>query len=356
MNVYLDNIVFSLQSCGGISVVWSELIKGMADRLGASGLHLISGEACRGNMFAGRYDAPVVPLENRLLERYRDVRLGEREPFIFHSSYYRLCRDRHALNVTTVHDFTYEYFVRGVPRWVHIGQKHRAIRQSDAIICISENTKRDLLKLLPGVDGRKVHVVYNGVSDDYRVLPAAERAEVPFRDYVLFVGSRVGYKNFGLAARAVAASGRDLVIVGSPLTAEEEAFLHGLFPEPGRVHAVGHVTNGELNALYNGAYALLYPSLYEGFGIPVLEAQRAGCPVIACRASSIPEVIGDTPLLMSTPTEAEAGRCLSALEDPALRAEVVRNGLQNAQRFSWEKMCDAVLHVYEEVWRARGVR
>lgn len=184
MNVYLDNIVFSLQSCGGISVVWSELIKGMADRLGASGLHLISGEACRGNMFAGRYDAPVVPLESRLLERYRDVRLAEHEPFIFHSSYYRLCRNRNALNVTTVHDFTYEYFVRGVPRWVHIGQKHRAIRQSDAIICISENTKRDLLKLLPGVDGRKVHVVYNGVSDDYRVLPAAERAEVPFRDYV----------------------------------------------------------------------------------------------------------------------------------------------------------------------------
>ena len=95
---------------------------------------------------------------------------------------YRLCRNRNALNVTTVHDFTYEYFVRGVPRWVHIGQKHRAIRQSDAIICNSENTKRDLLKLLPGVDGRKVHVVYNGVSDDYRVLPAAERAEVPFRD------------------------------------------------------------------------------------------------------------------------------------------------------------------------------
>lgn len=61
MNVYLDNIVLSLQSCGGISVVWNELIKGMADRLGASGLHLISGEACRGNMFAGRYDARSSP-------------------------------------------------------------------------------------------------------------------------------------------------------------------------------------------------------------------------------------------------------------------------------------------------------
>ena len=353
MKVYLDNIVFTLQKSGGVSVVWDELVKGMVDRLGASGIRLISNDACRENMFAGRYDAPVVPLENRLLERYRDVRLGEREPFIFHSSYYRLCRDRHALNVTTVHDFTYEYFVRGVRQWVHSGQKFRAIRQSDAIICISENTKRDLLKFLPDVDERKVHVVYNGVSGDYRVLPEAERAGVPFRDYVLFVGSRTAYKNFDLAARAVAASGRDFVIVGSPLSGEEEAFLRGLFPEPERVHAVGRVPNNELNVLYNGAYALLYPSSYEGFGIPVLEAQRAGCPVVACRASSIPEVIGDTPLLMSSPTDAEAGRCLSALENPALRAEVVRNGLQNAKRFSWDRMCDTVLNVYEEAWRRK---
>ena len=89
------------------------------------------------------------------------------ESFIFHSSYFRISSNPNAINITTVHDFTYEYFYHGLHKWIHCWQKYYAIRKSKYVVCISENTKKDLLNFLPDVDEKKIHVIYNGVSDDY---------------------------------------------------------------------------------------------------------------------------------------------------------------------------------------------
>lgn len=159
------------------------------------------------------------PLFN--IQRYLNPAINSKEPFIFHSSYYRVCKNKHAINITTVHDFTYENFANGIKKKIHCLQKYQAIRNSDFIICISENTKKDLLKFLPDVDVNKIVVIPNGISDDYFVLPQNKIIiDLPFKqnEYLLFVGARNNYKNFDLVLDVIASSEFKLVIVGKPLS------------------------------------------------------------------------------------------------------------------------------------------
>ena len=110
----------------------------------------------------------------------------------------------------------------------------------------------------------------------------------------------------------------------------------------------GFLSNEKLNELYNYAAALVYPSSYEGFGIPVLEAQRAGCPVIAYNGSSIPEIIGKTPLLMHELSEKELFDKISILSDKQLVEEIRKTGLENSMRFSWDNMYRQYMDLYKE--------
>ncbi|MFK2288109.1 glycosyltransferase family 4 protein [Bacteroides fragilis] len=223
--------------------------------------------------------------------------------------------------------------------------------KSNFIICISENTKRDLLKFLPDINETKIRVIHNGVSDDYFPIKEREELELPFEleTYMLFVGSREKYKNFELAVKAVACNRLKLVIVGAPLLAEELDFLQTELGQSNFME-MGRVSNEELNCLYNGAMALLYPSEYEGFGIPVLEAQRAGCPVIAYNASSIPEIIGDTPLLLDVLSIESITKCFNVLKIKKEREDIIYKGIENAKRFTWDRMYEQVIALYKEVW------
>lgn len=219
---------------------------------------------------------------------------------------------------------------------------YRAIRRSDAVVCISENTRADLLKFVPGIDPAKIRIIYNGVSADYRQLPHA-----PYSDMagsVLFVGGRQGYKNFEFLVKALASTTYNLVVCGQPLSDYETTVLNSLLPN--RWQAFAYPSNAELNRIYNSVHALVYPSSYEGFGIPILEAQRAGCPAIALNASSIPEIIGDKSLLLDDLSPQELVKKLNLLADGAFRKEVVTKGFANSQRFSWQKMAQEYLALY----------
>lgn len=358
MKIILDNIIFSLQRSGGISNVWFEFIYRIMRK---SNIELSFLDFKNQNIFFQKLPKNNYPTNithsKRLIERYRNPQLENiNQKFIFHSSYYRTCNNSNAINITTVHDFTYEYYNHGLAKFIHSWQKRQAILKSDHIICISENTKKDLLHFIPNVDPQKISIVYNGVSDDYFVLPSSENSDTlpfPSLSYIIFVGSRAKYKNFELAVQAISKTSLNLIIVGPPISTKEQSIINKCFQENSKVYCTGYIDNSQLNLLYNNAYALLYPSIYEGFGIPVLEAQKAGCPVIAYNRSSIPEIIGDPTLLMQEASIKEIHNKLKILENKSLRAKIITLGIKNAKRFSWDKMYEDIINIYQKVWKSR---
>lgn len=361
MRIVFDNIIYSLQRYGGISVVWNNLVS----RIVASGHDVQFMEYSNADVNISRR---VLNLPGKRIERvgsfmmpirrYFNPHLSARlthqdtlqsdKHYIFHSSYFRLSDDPNAINITTVHDFTYEMFVHNwVKRTLHCRQKHAAIRNADRVVCISENTRRDLLRILPDVDPAKVSVIYNGVeSGKFHVIP-----DMRHEDFAIFVGRRDDYKNFLSILKPLANLGIRLCIVGSPLTRLE---LDQLAQSGIDYQYCGLVSYEELNRLYNQALFLFYPSRYEGFGLPVLEAQMAGCPVLAFNASAIPEVIGDPTLMLDELTTEAIAPQIQRFRDPQSRARIVAEGLANASRFSWDKMAAQYLQLYQNAFDERA--
>lgn len=352
-NIIIDNIIYSLQNSGGVSVVWYELIKRILkdSRINSKYIDYPN----KDNIFRSKLDIPQKQILkphfiNPTIARYFDCKCSDiNGPFIFHSSYYRISSNPKAINITTVHDFTYEYFAKGLSKIIHCWQKHRAIRDSDYVICISENTKKDLMKFIPEFPQDKIKVIYNGVSDDYFPLDEINDKDIPFgkQNYLLFVGARGGYKNFKFLVESLKGTKYNLVIVGPSLEEHEKELLNSNINNQWRY--AGRLSNDKLNLLYNGAFAFIYPSSYEGFGIPVLEAQKAGCPVIALNASSIPEIVGDTSLLMNQLSKDELLNKLDILKDSHARKENILNGIENAKKYTWDNTYNQVINIYKEI-------
>ncbi|ELH4832433.1 glycosyltransferase family 4 protein [Vibrio harveyi] len=332
MIVY-DGVIEKLQSYGGITVLFEEIIKR------ATNYEYLS------YIDSSKISPSKIKKNYRLLERYRECqvpRLESGKNGIFHSTYYRLPSLSSYKVVTTVHDFTYEKYKSGLSRWVHSYQKRKAVACSDLIICVSQNTKKDLLHYYPEIEEKKVFVVYNGVSEDYFYKSDKEK-----KQGVIFIGARGGYKNFNAAVLAVKMYGEQplFIVGGGELSKEEKAFLNKHLGN--NYKWFGKLTNLELNDLYNGAYALIYPSLYEGFGIPVIEAMRAGCPVVAVDSSSIPEVSGNAALLVKKPTPDSLSFALANVSKN--REEIVKAGLLQSKKFSWEKCSTETFELYEKL-------
>lgn len=331
-----DGIVFSLQRTGGVSVLFSEIIS----RLPRSSYELV-----------GFRESPPTALANatysyrapRRLERYRRAALGDGGE-IFHSTYYRLPARTRTRVVTTVYDFVYERFASLPQRVVHGLQKRAAIAGADRIICISESTRRDLLEFVGHEYRDRAVVVPLAAAKTFHPLPVTE-----LLPQVLFVGSRDRYKNFHAVVDALAPL-RDLSLVcvgGGVFTADERALLNRRLG--GRYRATGYVPDAELNLEYNRSLCLAYPSSYEGFGIPLLEAMRAGCPVIAVNGSSIPEVAGDAAILLQRGDADEIRRAIETVMVTATRDTIVARGSARASAFSWDETYRRTVAVYEEL-------
>jgi glycosyltransferase involved in cell wall biosynthesis len=359
MRVVLDNIVFSVQKIGGISVVWIELIKRiLADKeIDATFIEFTSYHQ---NIL--RSQITVLPEKQNLishhlitLKRFLNPKLGMSEKYIFHSSLYRISKDKKALNVLTIHDFLYfKKDWKGLYTWlikkIHRYQFSNAINKADKIICISEFTKSELKKYFPLIKDSSIRIVYNGVSDEF--FQVEQNCDlVPFvkNEFLLYVGSRSKYKNFTFTIKAAGALNMKLVIVGPPLNEFERKYVAEHMPSKNNV-VLSSLSSQQLNLLFNSAKCLVYPSSYEGFGIPVIEAQKAGCPVIALRGSSITEIIGETPLLMPNLSIENFNSCLDLLNDKLTRDKIIIAGLQNSSRFSWDQNYNLLSEIYSELW------
>ena len=354
MKVTLDNIIFSLQPMGGISVYWYELLVRLAQdgrieadvfQFNNSHTHLLAQEL--NNLELTTQVESNIPV--RLL-RYLPFRAKVTRQSLFHSSYYRIADG--AKNIVTIYDFTYEYYRQGVAKWLHSTQKSHAINKAAGIICISENTRNDLYQFFPDLEV-PVEVIYIGKSDAFRVLPETHQYSETVQSlkslkYVLFVGARAGYKNFAALVEALAdCSDITLVIVGPQLNPEESAFLQDKIAD--RYRFLGFVDDVQLNELYNQAYCFIYPSEYEGFGIPVSEAMAAGCPVIAMAKSSIPEVAGDAGLLCEHLNSDILLQYFARLDESLQRQQLITRGIAQAEKFSWDKCYAQTIEFYNKI-------
>jgi glycosyltransferase involved in cell wall biosynthesis len=221
--------------------------------------------------------------------------------------------------------------------------------RADHVLCISENTRRDLIEILH-VPEAKVSVTYLSADLD----PPTQSVPSDGAPYFLYVGDRGGYKNFlGLVA-AVGASVqlRDVRIVcfgSDPLTAAEWQAIDRVGIARERIaHCSG--SDAELARKYSGALAFVYPSMYEGFGLPPLEAMACDCPVACSRTSSIPEVVGDAGEYFD-PADLDSMR--QALENIAgsaeLRQRLRLRGREQRRRFSWDRCAAETLALYRRL-------
>lgn len=353
--ILLDNIIFELQPYGGVTSVWSSVLK-CAFELIPDNLQLLSHDKLDNHpMISLAPDKIVRHKEKNInfmrLRRYCDVAC-DKNVKIFHSSYFRLAKNKEIKNIVTVHDFIYEKYDSGLSRLVHLTQKKRALKNAAAIICVSENTRKDLFEYHPWLKREIVYVVHNGVSQGFSPITKSEEKQLP---YLLYVGGRnIKYKNFravlSLLASSVASKmNLQLKVVGGGTFKKYE---HKIIEKLGlkeKVTREGYIRESSLNQLYNGAYAFIYPSFYEGFGIPPLEAMAAACPVICSNRASIPEIVGDAGLLFDPNDLTQAEVYLQKLKNPGFRQNIIIKGLMRASAFSWEKTGNKTVEIYKKL-------
>ncbi|MBD2129898.1 glycosyltransferase family 4 protein [Microcoleus sp. ZQ-A2] len=278
---------------------------------------------------------------------------------IVHPTYYSLLT-RQEINqyqypvVLTVYDMIHELFASKIdPKGEQAEKKRKAVLAADAVICISENTKKDLLERY-SLPEEKIKVTYLASEIDASLSHGSE--PIPSRSYYLYVGGRYEYKNFDglLAAFAKAVSVRPdiaLCVVGSPFNETEEKLIAEL-GLTGHIEHYGYASDTHLAKLYRCSVAFVYPSLYEGFGIPPLEAMSCGTPVVASNCSSIPEVVGDAGILFDPKSTGDlADIILSLLDSPKERDRLIVKGYQRSQAFNWDKTVSQTLDVYRSVAR-----
>lgn len=365
MKIVYDEQAFMGQKYGGISRYFVELALRIAQLPGhdvqvysptfvnqylrAKKELSVFGIAVRQNSEKG-----YVPGAGRLAALIEPWYYSITKPDIIHETYYQKGQKKHyTRTVLTVYDMIHELY----PQFFRANDptsalKRFAVRKADHIICISNKTRCDLLNWI-AVPEEKVSVVHlGGQTSDLFLKPSGAFADQP---YLLYVGLRDGYKNFCGFIEAFAKSPRlrrdfSIACYGGPRFTQEEMAAWALLGlDKGQVvHYEG--TTGSLAALYANARALVYPSLYEGFGVPPLEAMSLGCPVVCGDNGSAPEVVGNAALTCDT-TNVEA--LCSAVERLAyeddLRARLIARGHKRVMCFSWDKCASETAAIYHRL-------
>lgn len=262
-----------------------------------------------------------------------------------------------ARNVVTIHDASVfavpQAYSRAFRLW------YRALlpalgRSALRIVTVSEFSRAEL-SLRARIPPNKLEVVSEGCEHVLRTPPdrgILSRLPVTPRRYLLAVGSRSPHKNLELLAAALRRLGKaalPLVVAGG---ANSRVFGNQDAADGAGVHYAGYVTDGELRALYENACCFVFPSLYEGFGIPPLESMTCGGPVIVSRAAALPEVCGDAALYCDPRDPDDLARSLRTLiQDPVQQGELRQRGLERARCFTWERASGSLLDILERVHR-----
>jgi glycosyltransferase involved in cell wall biosynthesis len=287
---------------------------------------------------------------------------------LFHAPHYVMSPLTRCPTVVTIHDCIHLRFPQYLPnRRAHLYARvmmTMAAKRAKKILTVSHASKEDIQRYLK-VPASKIEVVYNALDERFAAAPPEDKvARVRERyqlrsPFMLYAGNIKPHKNVDRLIEAFAILRRQrsddlkLLIIGDELSKYPNlrrlVHRHQLHQH---VRFLGFVSDALLGVLYRIATAFVFPSLYEGFGLPPLEAMASGTPVITSNVSSLPEVVGDAALLidpMDSGALADAMR--RVLEDPALRADLIRRGCDRVKSFSWARSVARTLEVYEEVLR-----
>lgn len=288
--------------------------------------------------------------------------LQRRPPDVFFTPAHIIPLTYFGRSVATVHDLGYHYFPEAHPHrqlaYLHWSTRHNA-RRSRRVIADSQATKTDLTRLY-GLDPSRINVVYPGVdpnlkpvTDEKRLVDVQKKYGITL-PYLLFIGTLQPRKNLSRLVQAYAASNvpLQLVLAGKRGWLAQPILdtISRLQPTTSnRILLPGFVEDEDKSALISGATALIFPSLYEGFGFPVLEAQACGTAVVCAKSSSLPELAGEAALMIDPLDTEELTAAIERLAyDRTLRHQLVAKGFENVKRFNWEQAATQVLSILEQ--------
>ncbi|MDR7375596.1 glycosyltransferase involved in cell wall biosynthesis [Rhodoferax ferrireducens] len=369
MRVNFDSQIFCSQAVGGISRYFASIAKEMHARADVQAqilapLHcneylkaLPDGLLCGTTTLATHAPNPLFRAASLLGAGL--IQRCTPSDILHRTYYYPYCHlPGPAKNVLTVYDMIHEKYPQHfsqrdpIARW-----KKRAVAHADKIICISENTRKDLLEHYDNVHPERVAVTHLGFDALDQLLPnettqsfrtRALGADAP---YILFVGHRAGYKNFSALLKAYSASpwltrNFDLMCFGGGAFSEAEQALIASTPAAHRVRQMGG-SDAVLASCYRHAALFVYPSLYEGFGIPPLEAMSMDCPVACSNTSSIPEVVGNAAAFFD-PSDIDSIRQTleGVLNSDATSTQLIERGKVRRKQYSWHRCAEETVGIY----------
>lgn len=364
MKIAFDYQIFALQTYGGISRYFVRLAEQLTEK--SEDVRIFAPLYCN-NYLAGvpqnivdgykvpdrlaKYARFAIPY-NELVGDKRIVSWG---PDIIHETYFSSLNRCGGTSPTilTVYDMVHELFPDQFSSVINLsGIKRKAVERADHVLCISESTRCDLIRLF-GVDESRVSVVHLGVD-------TPNVATHPFqlddgKPYILYVGNRQGYKNFHSLVEAYSRSSflsKDFTLLafgGGEFSQKEVSLISSLGLSEFNVRHIGG-DDGLLARLYAGASLFIYPSMYEGFGLPPLEAMAHNCPVLVSNTSSLPEVVGSGGGYFDPASIEDILHSMEHVLSSPGRIETLKElGQERVKRFSWQQCAKDTLAVYEKV-------
>lgn len=362
MKIFYDGAIYHSQKAGGINRYFTQIIHNLP-------------ETYQPTLVCPRNNMDYFPTHSNLnlvtTELFKPIQLSARwmrwkfqrefeltsHNFV-HPTYYstltwKNIHQCHKPIVLSVWDFIHEIFPESMdPSGEHRLLKKRAIQKAELIICISRNTKNDLLKFYG--DNLEDKVFVTPLASSITIDQSYNEKPVPDLPYFLYVGSRAPYKGFNTLLKAYSRvlsyePEVRLCVVGDAFT-QDESIQMELLKVSKKVINVGIVDDNHLAKLYRCSLAFVYPSDYEGFGIPPLEAMACGTPVIAANSSSLPEVVGNAGLLFQPGNLHDLeDRLLSLLNSSTNRNKLVEAGYRQSKLFNWKTTVQQTLQIYQKL-------
>jgi glycosyltransferase involved in cell wall biosynthesis len=359
VRVALDEQIFAIQRYGGISRLFYEQARAFISdaELGVDlaplsapvvNEYLLADPSLASHLRASRASGPYRALAHYLVRRRHRLPVD-----VVHNTFYLprgLAEHVDARRIVTVYDMIPEIMPKTRRRLDFLTEKHRYVREAAHIVCISESTRRDLLRVYPDIHA-PITIAYPGVSPSFG--PGSPRLEGLPEPYVLHVGNRSSYKDGATLLRAfssIAASFPDhtLLLVGGGGLSREERLLVDGFGLTERVSQMS-LTDSDVPSAYAQADVTVFPSRYEGFGLPAVEAMASGSPLILADTSSLPEVGGQAARYFPPGDDRALASVMSeVLRDSAQKREMQRAGFTQARRFTWQGYARANVNAYRE--------